>query len=90
MVFVRDGRQSVITMSSDYTGPTSEFALIIPTPTVLQEGQIRTVDPAIIAHLDNYTAPRLVEYFDYDPCEGEIGGFAAEVIEVSPDGELLH
>ena len=69
VVFVRDGRQSVITMSSDYTGPTNEFALIVPTPTVLQEGQIRTVDPAIITHLDNFTAPRLVEYFDSDPCE---------------------
>ena len=79
VVFVRDGRQSVITMSSDYTGPTNEFALIVPTPTVLQEGQIRTVDPATVTHLDNFTAPRLVEYFDYDPCPE--GGFAAEVIE---------
>ncbi len=69
VVFVRDGNRSRITMASDYTGPTSEFAMIVPTPTVLRENQIRTVDPATVAHLENYTAPRLVEYFDYDPCQ---------------------
>ncbi|MFG5383686.1 DUF2330 domain-containing protein [Yoonia sp. R2-816] len=68
VVFVRDGYRSRITMASDYTGPTSEFAMIVPTPNVLEEKQIRTVDPAAVAHLENYTAPRLVEYFDYDPC----------------------
>ena len=59
-------------MTSDYSGPTSEFAMIVPTPEVLQKRNIRTVDPAAVAHLENYTAPRLVEYFDRDPCEPEI------------------
>jgi len=37
-------------------------------PTVLEKGQIRVVDKAPIDHLDAYSAPRLVEYHDYDPC----------------------
>jgi hypothetical protein len=72
VVFARDGYRSRITMASDYTGPTSEFAMIVPTPSVLEEKHIRTVDPAAVTHLENYTAPRLVEYFDHDPCAHQI------------------
>ncbi len=72
VVFVRDGRKSVITMSSDYRGAPKDFAMIVPTPRVLRRDQIDTVDAKIIAHLDSYTAPRLVEYFDGDPCQPEI------------------
>ena len=68
VVFVRDGRKSVITMSSDYRGSAKDFAMIVPTPKVLQRNQVRTVKPATIDHLDQYSAPRLVEYFDNDPC----------------------
>jgi hypothetical protein len=81
VVFVRDGRQSTITMSSDYSGPASEFALIVPAPYVLSRDDIATVDPAIVDHLDGYTAPRLVEYFDGDPCLYEEGGLAIEIVE---------
>ncbi|MEM8978591.1 MAG: DUF2330 domain-containing protein [Pseudomonadota bacterium] len=68
VVFVRDGRRSVITMSNDYRGPAKDFAMVIPTPKVLKRNQIRTVKPETIDHVDAYTAPRLVEYFDEDPC----------------------
>ena len=68
VVFVRDGRKSVITMSSDYRGAAKDFAMIVPTPRVLRRDQIDTVDARIVTHLDSYTAPRLVEYFDDDPC----------------------
>ncbi|ASP20139.1 hypothetical protein ANTHELSMS3_01440 [Antarctobacter heliothermus] len=68
VVFVRDGDRSVITMSSDYRGAPSDFALIVPTPRVLLRDQIRTVEAETVQHLDDYTAPRLVEYHDRDPC----------------------
>jgi hypothetical protein len=35
---------------------------------VIQRDQIRVVEPARMDHLDAYTAPRLVEYYDDDPC----------------------
>jgi len=30
---------------------------------------VRTVKPETVSHLDAYTAPRLVEYFDDNPCD---------------------
>lgn len=68
VVYTRDKDTSVITMSSDYRGDPSEFAMIVPTPKVLDRRQVTTLPAATVAHLDRYTAPRLVEYFDDDPC----------------------
>ena len=68
VVFVRDGNRSVITMASDYEGEARDFALIVPVPTVLKERQINVAEHRLIDHLDAYTAPRLVEYHDANPC----------------------
>jgi hypothetical protein len=69
VVYTRVNDTSVITMSSDYRGEPSDFAMIVPTPSVLDRSQVTTVSSATVAHLDRYTAPRLVEYFEGDPCE---------------------
>lgn len=53
VVFVRNGRNSVIIMSSDYCGAPSDFAMIVPTPKVLHQDQVRTIDAKIIMHLDS-------------------------------------
>ena len=68
VVLVRDGDRTVVTMSNDYQGALDAFAMVIPVPTLLERGQIHIGDRAVIEHLDAYTAPRLVEYFDSDPC----------------------
>jgi hypothetical protein len=68
VVIVRDGDRSVITMNSDCQGDVDEFAMVIPVPTVLEREQIHVTERKLIDHLDAYTAPRLVEYFDNDPC----------------------
>ncbi|WDI30594.1 DUF2330 domain-containing protein [Hyphococcus flavus] len=68
VAIMRDNDRTVITMANDYQGDLKEFAMVIPVPVVLQEEQIHVTDNAIIDHLDAYTAPRLVEYFDGDPC----------------------
>ncbi|MEL6363060.1 MAG: DUF2330 domain-containing protein [Pseudomonadota bacterium] len=69
VVMMRDEDRTVITMANDYQGELNEFAIVIPVPVVLEEGQIHVTENAIIDHLDAYTAPRLVEYFDEDPCQ---------------------
>jgi hypothetical protein len=69
VVLTRNGQQTAITMASDYEGAPSEFALVIPVPSFIKKDQISVVDTKTIDHLDAYTAPRLVEYFDPDPCE---------------------
>ena len=68
VAIMRDGERTVITMANDYQGALEEFAVVIPVPVVLEEGQIHVTENAIIDHLDAYTSPRLVEYFDEDPC----------------------
>jgi len=68
VVLVRDGDRTVLTMANDFRGDPREFAIVVPVPTLLEQGQIHVGDPALVNHLDAYSAPRLVEYFDESPC----------------------
>ena len=68
VVMARHDGKTVITMVNDYQGAPEEFAMVIPVPTLLEREQIHVGDPVTVEHLDAYTAPRLVEYFDEDPC----------------------
>ena len=65
---MRDGDRTVITMANDYEGEPNEFAMVVPVPVILEEGQVHVASSSLIDHLDAYTAPRLVEYRDHDPC----------------------
>jgi hypothetical protein len=69
VVLVRDGDRTVLTMVNDFQGSAKEFALVVPVPTFLKREQIHVGDKALVDHLDAYSAPRLVEYFDQDPCQ---------------------
>jgi hypothetical protein len=66
---VRHDDKTVISMMNDFEGNLSEFALVVPVPEILQKGQIHVGDKALFEHIDAYSAPRLVEYFDEDPCQ---------------------
>ncbi len=68
VAIVRDGIRTVLTMSNDYKGDPKEFAIVIPVPQILKKEQIHVNRQSIMEHLDAYTAPRLVEYYDRDPC----------------------
>ncbi len=61
--------RTVITMANDYQGDLNEFAIVVPVPEVLRENQINVADSRLVDHVDAYTAPRLVEYYDSDPCQ---------------------
>ena len=69
VIMVRDGNRTVLSMLNDYSGPLSEFALIVPTPTVLTQGQVRVAEKTTFERLDAYSSPRLAEYHDTDPCQ---------------------
>ena len=45
VALVRDGDRTVLTMSNDYRGPLTEFALVVPVPTVLEREQIHVGEP---------------------------------------------
>jgi len=69
VVLVRDHDRTVITMASDYQGDPKEFAVVVPVPTVIKKEQVHIGDSTVVAHLDQYSAPRLVEYSDPNPCQ---------------------
>ncbi|MHC5675866.1 DUF2330 domain-containing protein [Nostoc sp.] len=68
VVIARDGDRTVMTMANDFQGEVKDFAIVIPVPTVLQKEQVHVTQAKIIQRLDAFSAPRLVEYFDSDPC----------------------
>ena len=68
VILVRDGNQTTITMSNDFKGKVKDFAMIIPVPNVLAREDITIADQSIFSALDAYSSPRLVEYYDNNPC----------------------
>jgi len=69
VILVRDGNKTVITMYNDFKGDTRDFAMVVPVPVVLKKADIKVVDQSIFQKLNDYSAPRLVEYWDQNPCE---------------------
>lgn len=68
VVIARNGDRTIVTMANDYQGEVKDFALVVPVPVVLKKEQVNVSEPKIIERLDAFSAPRLVEYFDPDPC----------------------
>ncbi|RYZ20609.1 MAG: DUF2330 domain-containing protein [Chitinophagaceae bacterium] len=68
VIMVRDGDRNVITMYNDFKGNIRDFAMVVPIPVVLREDDIRVVEPGIFNTLNDYSKPRLVEYYDENPC----------------------
>ena len=68
VIMVRDGDRTVISMLNDYKGELTEFALVVPVPQVLQREQVNVGERRMFERIDAYSAPRLAEYFDPDPC----------------------
>jgi hypothetical protein len=69
VIIARDDNRTILTMANDYQGDVKEFAMVVPIPYVFDKSQIQVGDPTIFERIDAYSAPRLVEYFDTDPCE---------------------
>ena len=72
VILVRDGDRTVITMSNDFKGDVSDFAMVVPVPTVLKKSDIKVVDAGLFQRLNDYSKPRLVEYYDHNPCEPQV------------------
>jgi hypothetical protein len=71
VILARDDQRTTISMRNDYRGEPTEFALVVPVPVVLKRDDVKVLDAKIFERLDSYSAPRLVEYHDADPCEVE-------------------
>ena len=76
VVLMRDGTRTVLAMQNDYQGPLEDFAMVIPVPTVLREGDVKTQRSDVFDRVESLGSPRLVEYWEEDPCppEGNLYG----------------
>src|SRR5262245_56888664 len=68
VVLLRDGIRTVLSMQNNYQGPPEAFAMVVPVPVVLQKENVKTLSPGVFERIDRLTAPRLVEYWESDPC----------------------
>jgi len=68
VILVRDGDRNVITMYNDFQGNIKDFAMVVPVPVVLKKSDIKVVNQQIFNTLNDYSKPRLVEYYDQNPC----------------------
>jgi MYXO-CTERM domain-containing protein len=68
VVLMRDGTRTVLSMQNNYQGPPESFAMVIPVPVVLHKENVKTLKREVFEHVDQLTAPRLVEYWEQDPC----------------------
>jgi MYXO-CTERM domain-containing protein len=68
VVLMRMGTRTVLSMQNAYKGPVEDFALVIPVPVVLQEPDVKTLPKEVFGKVDTMGAPRLVEYWEVDPC----------------------
>ena len=68
VVMMREGNRTVLSMQNNYHGPTDAFAMVVPVPQVLQQENVNTLDAELFTKIDQLSAPRLVEYWERDPC----------------------
>jgi MYXO-CTERM domain-containing protein len=68
VALMRSGTRTVLSMQNAYEGPPEDFALVVPVPVVLQKEQVKTLARQVLDRVDQLGAPRLVEYWEQDPC----------------------
>jgi MYXO-CTERM domain-containing protein len=76
VVLMREGTRTVLSMQNAYKGPPEKFAMVVPVPVVLQEENVKTLKRELFDHIDQLASPRLVEYWEQDPCaqQGQLKG----------------
>ncbi len=94
VVMMRHGTTTVLSMQNNYQGPPEHFALVVPVPVVVHENQVKTLPREVFGKVDTLGAPRLVEYWEQDPCRPEYdgedlvpGAMRMEADEASDDGD---
>ena len=68
VVVMREGTRTVLSMQNDYEGPLTSFAMVVPVPVTLQKENVKTLSRELFTRIDELDAPRLVEYWERDPC----------------------
>ncbi|HEU4730999.1 MAG TPA: DUF2330 domain-containing protein [Kofleriaceae bacterium] len=89
VVLMRMGTRTVLAMQNNYKGPPEAFAMVVPVPVVLHQGDVKTLPREVFAHVEQMGAPRLVEYWERDPCEPPVDYLATArrgMVPAAPSG----
>ncbi len=92
VILARDGDTTTLTLTNDYEGSLSQFALLIPVPEILGEDDVKVLASWVPEELERYSGPRLVEYTcddfhdHYTPYSPTLGCYGAEYAMVAEDG----
>ena len=68
VVMMRQGTRTVLSMQNNYQGPPENFAMVVPVPVVLKKENVKTLPRDVFDKIDTLDSPRLVEYWEQDPC----------------------
>ncbi len=69
VIIAHKDNQTILTMANDFQGAVKDFALVVPVPVAIKREQVKVGKKVILDKLDAFSQPRLVEYFDQDPCQ---------------------
>ncbi len=86
VVLMRNGTRTVLSMQNDYRGPLEDFAMVIPVPVVLKPTDVKVIPKAVLDRVDSLSSPRLVEYWEQDPCPPPIrpSSIGRDVVNTMP------
>jgi hypothetical protein len=88
VVIARDGDRNIITMANDFQGAVKDFAMVVPIPVAIKREQVHVGKRTTIEKLDAFSQPRLVEYFDPDPCSPSILNESATVAPITQSADV--
>ena len=71
VIIARDGDRTILTMANDFQGAVKDFAMVVPVPVAIKRDQVHVGKRTTVEKLDAFSQPRLVEYFDPNPCDVE-------------------
>jgi len=87
VVLMRSGTRTVLSMQNDYRGPLEDFAMVVPVPVVLKATDVKVLPKAVFDRVDSLGSPRLVEYWEQDPCPPPIRN--EEIVIVSSTAPVI-
>jgi len=78
VAIAHQNNRTTYSLAFNYKGEPKDFALVLPVPVILKKEDVRVIDANLFSRLDDFTAPRLVEYHQPLPEERVSGGSRGE------------
>jgi hypothetical protein len=69
VVLMMNDSETVVSVATDYKGPSDRFAFVMPVPDDVVLKDVVTLKRHSVERLDELTAPRFHEFWEMDPCD---------------------